>query len=229
MTLIKNGQGRAGNTAGNNSGESSGDSAGALARRKFAAQCGMDEDDPMLPLLQGNAQLEMKVEQWSTAILELAALARQQNQAMQETSQNSLRLASALSSFEQESVQLRALIKQLGGSLTDSKSGSGKSPEGLNQNALQTLLPLLKAIKDDIASMEASIEVNDRGRDTNSSGGWRDYVVGAQAVMAVVMLLGGCWVYNQLNDQQFLLWKQSSWALTKLERIEKALGVQPDK
>jgi hypothetical protein len=225
MVLTGNGNGRAGDTTGGSSGES----AGALARRKFAAQCGMDEDDPMLPLLQGNAQLEMKVEQWSTAILELAALARNQNQAMQETSQNSLRLASALSSFEQESVQLRALIEQLGSSLTELKGGSGKSPEGLNQNALQTLLPMLKAIKDDIASMEASIEASDRGRDTNGSGGWRDYVVGAQAVMAVVMLLGGYWVYNQLNDQQFLLWKQSSWALTKLERIEKALGVQPDK
>jgi hypothetical protein len=70
-----------------------------LVVRQLPPNWGLDDDDPMLPLLQANAQLEAKVEQWSTAILELAALARNQNQAMQETSQNSLRLTSALSSF----------------------------------------------------------------------------------------------------------------------------------
>jgi hypothetical protein len=85
----------------------------ARARRKLAAQLGIDEDDPMLPFLQANANLEEKVALWSTAILELAELAKRQNQAMQETSQNSLKLMTALRSFEPESAQLQQLIEQL--------------------------------------------------------------------------------------------------------------------
>ncbi len=69
-----------------------------MARRKLAAQLGLEADDPLLLLVQANANLEEKVELWSTAILELAALAKQQNQTMQETSQNSLKLMHALQS-----------------------------------------------------------------------------------------------------------------------------------
>jgi hypothetical protein len=68
----------------------------AIARRKLAAQLGVDEDDAMLPFMQANANLEEKVTLWSSAIVELAELAKHQNQAMQETSQNSLKLMSAL-------------------------------------------------------------------------------------------------------------------------------------
>jgi chromosome segregation ATPase len=174
--------------------------------------------------------LEAKVEQWSTAILELAALARNQNQAMQETSQNSLRLTSALSSFEQESVQLRTLIKQLGGSLTELKGANGKRPEGLNQSALQTLIPVLKAIKTDIEDMERSIDQTQQIVQDGSDDKRRlTYLTAMQVTMVGVMLMAGYWFYGQMTAQQALLWKQSSWALTKLERIEKALGVQPDK
>jgi hypothetical protein len=197
MALIENGKGRTGNTTG----DSSGDSTGALARRKFAAQCGMDEDDPMLPLLQGNAQLEMKVEQWSTAILELAALARQQNQAMQETSQNSLRLASALSSFEQESQQLQQLITRLESSLSALKQGTNppNSP-GLNQSALQTLIPLLNDIKAELSTTQAVIKQSDRiNRAGSDSRWWVDCVVGAEAVLVVLMLIGGVWGYSQVR------------------------------
>jgi hypothetical protein len=227
MALIENGKGRTGNTTG----DSSGDSTGALARRKFAAQCGMDEDDPMLPLLQGNAQLEMKVEQWSTAILELAALARQQNQAMQETSQNSLRLASALNSSAQESQQLQQLITRLDSSLSALKQGANppNSP-GLNQSALQTLIPLLNDIKAELSTTQAVIKQSDRvNRAGSDSRWWVDCVVGAEAVLVVLMLIGGVWGYLQLNQHQMVLWQQDNWALTKLERIEKALGIDRKK
>jgi ABC-type transporter Mla subunit MlaD len=190
----------------------------------------LEDDDPMLPLLQANAQLEAKVEQWSTAILELAALARNQNQAMQETSQNSLRLTSALSSFEQESVQLRTLIKQLGGSLTDLKGGSGKSPEGLNQSALQTLIPVLKAIKTDIEDMERTIEANEEHQQAGNDS--RKRLEGLMALQVggfIGLLVCGYVFYTRVTGQQAFLWQQSSWMLTKLERIEKALGVEPGK
>jgi hypothetical protein len=201
-----------------------------LVVRKLPQNWGLEDDDPMLPLLQANAQLEAKVEQWSTAILELAALARNQNQAMQETSQNSLRLTSALSSFEQESVQLRTLIKQLGGSLTELKGGSGKSPEGLNQSALQTLIPVLKAIKTDIEDMERSIDQTQSIVQDGSDDKRRfTYLTAIQVGIVGAALCAGYWFYGQMTAQQALLWKQSSWMLTKLERIEKALGVQPDK
>jgi hypothetical protein len=201
-----------------------------LVVRQLPPNWGLEDDDPMLPLLQANAQLEAKVEQWSTAILELAALARNQNQAMQETSQNSLRLTSALSSFEQESVQLRTLIKQLGGSLTELKGANGKGPEGLNQNALQTLIPVLKAIKTDIEDMERAIDQTQQiVQDGSDDKRQLTYLTAMQVTMVGVMLMAGYWFYGQMTAQQALLWKQSSWALTKLERIEKALGVQPDK
>jgi ABC-type transporter Mla subunit MlaD len=201
-----------------------------LVVRKLPQNWGLDDDDPMLPLLQANAQLEAKVEQWSTAILELAALARNQNQAMQETSQNSLRLTSALSSFEQESVQLRTLIKQLGGSLTELKGGSGKGQEGLNQSALQTLIPVLKAIKTDIEDMERTIETNEEHQQAGNDS--RKRLEGLMALQVggfIGLLVCGYVFYTRVTGQQAFLWQQSSWMLTKLERIEKALGVEPGK
>jgi ABC-type transporter Mla subunit MlaD len=201
-----------------------------LVVRKLPQNWGLEDDDPMLPLLQANAQLEAKVEQWSTAILELAALARNQNQAMQETSQNSLRLTSALSSFEQESVQLRTLIKQLGGSLTELKGGSGKGQEGLNQSALQTLIPVLKAIKTDIEDMERTIETNEEHQQAGNDS--RKRLEGLMALQVggfIGLLVCGYVFYTRVTGQQAFLWQQSSWMLTKLERIEKALGVEPGK
>jgi ABC-type transporter Mla subunit MlaD len=201
-----------------------------LVVRKLPPNWGLEDDDPMLPLLQANAQLEAKVEQWSTAILELAALARNQNQAMQETSQNSLRLTSALSSFEQESVQLRMLIKQLGGSLTELKGASGKGQEGLNQSALQTLIPVLKAIKTDIEDMERTIATNEEHQQAGNDS--RKRLEGLMALQVggfIGLLVCGYVFYTRVTGQQAFLWQQSSWMLTKLERIEKALGVEPGK
>jgi hypothetical protein len=204
------------------------------ATRKFAAQLGLDDDDPMLPLLQANAQLEAKVEQWSTAILELAVLARQQNQAMQATSQNSLKLASALSSFEQESAQLRQLIKLLGGSLTALKGANGKGSEGLNQNALQTLVPMLQSIHLRLAAIEQQHENAETDRGTGNVNqqqvkrwGWSLWI--GQAVVCLSLIWGFALHNARLQTAQAALTTQSSWQLTKLARIEKALGVQPDK
>jgi hypothetical protein len=225
MALIGQGNGQAGDVTG----DSSGDSAADLARRKFAAQCGLDEDDPILPLMQANAQLETKVEQWSTAILELAALARQQNQAMQETSQNSLRLASALSSSAQESQQLQQLIARLDSSLTALRQeGNSPNSPGLNQSALQTLIPLLGDIKAQLTATQAVIKQSDRiNRVGSDSRWWVECVVGAEAAVVLLILIGGIWSYFQLNGQHLVLWRQDNWALTKLERIEKALGIDP--
>jgi hypothetical protein len=201
-----------------------------LGLQSLPKKWGVEDDDPLLPLLQANAQLEGKVEQWSTAILELAALARNQNQAMQETSQNSLRLTNALSSFEQESVQLRALIKLLGSSLTELKSGSGKSQEGLNQNALQTLIPVLKAIKTDIEDMERTIDLTqDIVQDGSDSRKRLEGLMALQVGGFIGLLVCGYVFYNRVTGQQAFLWQQSSWTLTKLERIEKALGVESRK
>jgi hypothetical protein len=197
MALIGQGNGQAGDVTG----DSSGDSAADLARRKFAAQCGLDEDDPILPLMQANAQLETKVEQWSTAILELAALARQQNQAMQETSQNSLRLASALSSSAQESQQLQQLIARLDSSLTALRQeGNSPNSPGLNQSALQTLIPLLGDIKAQLTATQAVIKQSDRiNRAGSDSRWWIDCAVAAEAVLVLLIFIGGIWAYFQLG------------------------------
>jgi ABC-type transporter Mla subunit MlaD len=201
-----------------------------LGLQRLPQNWGIEDDDPLLPLLQANAQLEGKVEQWSTAILELAALARNQNQAMQETSQNSLRLTNALSSFEQESVQLRALIKLLGSSLTELKSGAGKSQEGLNQNALQTLIPVLKAIKTDIEDIERTIDLTqDIVQDGSASRKRLEGLMALQVGGFIGLLVCGYVFYTRVTGQQAFLWQQSSWMLTKLERIEKALGVESRK
>jgi hypothetical protein len=198
-----------------------------LGLQSLPKKWGVEDDDPLLPLLQANAQLEGKVEQWSTAILELAALARNQNQAMQETSQNSLRLTNALSSFEQESVQLRALIKLLGSSLTELKSGAGKSQEPLNQNALQTLIPVLKAIKTDIEDMERTIDLTqDIVQDGSDSRKRLEGLMALQVGGFIGLLVCGYVFYTRVTGQQAFFWQQSSWMLTKLERIEKALGVE---
>jgi hypothetical protein len=47
--------------------------------------------------------------------------------------------------------------------------------------------------------------------------------------LVVLMLIGGVWGYLQLNQHQMVLWQQDNWALTKLERIEKALGIDRKK
>jgi small-conductance mechanosensitive channel len=198
-----------------------------LVVRKLPENWGLEDDDPMVPLLQANAQLEAKVEQWSTAILELAALARQQNQAMQETSQNSLRLTSALSSFEQELVQLRTLIKQLGGSLAESKGGSGKRQEGLNQSALQTLMPLLDEIRAEMVTAKRYIAQTDRHNQAgHAKRRWVDYVAGLQAIAIGALLIGGFCLYDRMAAQEVSSWHYSNWILTKLERVEKALGIE---
>jgi hypothetical protein len=114
--------------------------------------------------------------------------------------------------------------------LSESKGGSGKRPEGLNQSALQTLIPVLKAIKTDIESMEESIDQTQQTVQDGSDDKRRlTHLTAMQVAMVGVMLMAGYWFYGQMTAQQALLWKQSSWALTKLERIEKALGAQPDK
>lgn len=198
-----------------------------LVVRRLPENWGLEDDDPMVPLLQANAQLEAKVEQWSTAILELAALARQQNQAMQETSQNSLRLTSALSSFEQESVQLRALIKQLGGSLAELKGGSGKSQGVLNQSAIQTLMPVLDEIRAEMVLAKRYIAQTDRHNQAgHAKRRWLDYLVGVQAIAMGALLIGGFCLYDRIAAQEVSRWQYSNWILTKLERVEKALGIE---
>jgi hypothetical protein len=223
MALTGNGKGRAGYPIGEDSGD--------VARRKFAAQCGLDEDDPMLPLLQANAQLETKVEQWSTAILELAALARQQNQAMQETSQNSLRLTSTLNSSAQESQQLQRLIAQLSNSLIAQKqtNSSKPSPE-LTQSALQTLVPMLNSLNQTMEDMQRQI---DRVRTDQLIWNANEFQIRRWGwwfllfqVMVCFGLIMGVRLHNtQVLTEQARLAAQASWQLTKLERIEKALGI----
>ncbi len=204
------------------------------ATRKFAVQLGLEEDDPMLPLLQANAQLEAKVEQWSTAILELAALARNQNQAMQETSRNSLRLTSALSSFEQESAQLRQLIAQLGNALATLKRTNGKDSEGLNQNALQTLVPLLHSIHQDLGTIDQKLPVRRLHSTKNPSPSrfgnvnqWLCWVAAFQFLLSILVIGTTLVQFHRVAQMQDSLLGYANWSFTKLERVEKALGIEP--
>jgi DNA repair exonuclease SbcCD ATPase subunit len=199
----------------------------AIARRKLAAQLGVDEDDAMLPFMQANANLEEKVTLWSSAILELAELAKHQNQAMQETSQNSLKLMSALRSFEPESAQLPPLIKQLSSSLSRLQAAQDSLPQNLTQALRQELEPILLEIQTAIEPQQDTIAPPPL---PSGNTNWQKWFWGAVVVQWVTTLLfvGSGWRWHeQLQSSQQLLYTRSVWTIEKLERIEKALGIPP--
>jgi hypothetical protein len=114
--------------------------------------------------------------------------------------------------------------------LTELKGSSGKSQEGLNQNALQTLIPVLKAIKTDIEDMERTIDLTqDIVQDGSASRKRLEGLMALQVGGFIGLLVCGYVFYTRVTGQQAFLWQQSSWTLTKLERIEKALGVESRK
>jgi hypothetical protein len=189
----------------------------ARARRKLAAQLGVDADDPMLPFLQANANLEEKVALWSTAILELAELAKRQNQTMQETSQNSLKLMTALRSFEPEPTQLQQLIEQLNCSWSRWQTEQEKPSETLRQ----VLEPMLAELQRSVAPPSAPT--------LGSTNAWLWGAVLVQWVTTLLFIGSGWQGREQMLAQQRILEARSGWTLLKLERIEKALGVGPPK
>jgi DNA repair exonuclease SbcCD ATPase subunit len=208
----------------------------AIARRKLAAQLGVDEDDAMLPFMQANANLEEKVTLWSSAIVELAELAKHQNQAMQETSQNSLKLMSALRSFEPESAQLQSLIKQLSNSWNRLQAEQDSLPQNLTQALRQELEPILLEIQSAIEQQQQDTMVSDRPEVIappplpSGNTNWQRWFWGAVVVQWVTTLLfvGSGWRWHeQLQSAQQLLYTRSTWTIKKLERIEKALGIMP--
>jgi hypothetical protein len=187
----------------------------AAARRQLAAKLNVAEDDPMLPYLQANANLEEKVALWSTAILEMAELAKQQNQAMQQTSQNALKLMGALRSFEPESMQLQQLITQL-----NSSWERWQTEQDSSRALLQALEPMLAQLQ----------QVAQKPSET-TPGSTNTWLWGAVLVQWVTTLLfiGSGWQgREQMLAQQRILEARSGWALLKLERIEKALGSAPN-
>jgi DNA repair exonuclease SbcCD ATPase subunit len=202
----------------------------AIARRKLAAQLGVDEDDAMLPFMQANANLEEKVTLWSTAIVELAELAKHQNQAMQETSQNSLKLMSALRSFEPESAQLQALIKQLSNSWNRLQAEQDSLPQNLTQALRQELEPILLEIQTAIEQQQQQQDTIAPPLQPSGNTNWQKWFWGAVVVQWVTTLLfvGSGWRWHeQLHASQQLLYTRSTWTIKKLERIEKALGILP--
>jgi DNA repair exonuclease SbcCD ATPase subunit len=201
----------------------------AIARRKLAAQLGVDEDDAMLPFMQANANLEEKVTLWSTAIVELAELAKHQNQAMQETSQNSLKLMSALRSFEPESAQLQQLIKQLSTSWNRLQAEQDSLPQNLTQALRQELEPILLEIQTAIDEQQQQETIAPPPLPSGNAN-WQKWFWGAVVVQWVTTLLfvGSGWRWHeQLQSSQQLLYTRSVWTIKKLERIEKALGILP--
>jgi DNA repair exonuclease SbcCD ATPase subunit len=201
----------------------------AIARRKLAAQLGVDEDDAMLPFMQANANLEEKVTLWSTAILELAELAKHQNQAMQETSQNSLKLMSALRSFEPESAQLQTLIKQLSTSWNRLQAEQDSLPQNLTQALRHELEPILLEIQSAIDEQQQQSTIVPPPIPSGNTNWqrWFWIAVGVQW-MTTLLFIGSGWRWHeQLQSSQQLLYTRSTWTIEKLERIEKALGIQP--
>jgi hypothetical protein len=198
----------------------------AIARRKLAAQLGVDEDDAMLPFMQANANLEEKVALWSTAILELAELAMQQNQAMQETSQNSLKLMSALRSFEPELAQLQPLIKQLTASWNRSQAAQDSLPQHVTQALRQELEPILLEIQQTIEQQQQETIAPPPIPSGNTN--WQRWfwiAVGVQWV-TTLLFIGSDWQWHeQLRSAQQLLYTRSVWTIKKLEQIEKTLGI----
>lgn len=200
----------------------------AIAHRKLAAQLGVDEEDAMLPFMQANANLEEKVTLWSSAIVELAELAKHQNQAMQETSQNSLKLMSALRSFEPESAQLQKLIKQLSTSWNQLQAEQDSLPQNLPQALRQELEPILLEIQTSIEQQQQDTMAPPPTPNGNTN--WQKWFWGAVVVQWVTTLLfvGSGWQWHeQLRSSQQLLYIRSVWTIEKLERIEKALGIPP--
>jgi chromosome segregation ATPase len=201
----------------------------AIARRKLAAQLGVDEDDAMLPFMQANANLEEKVTLWSSAIVELAELAKHQNQAMQETSQNSLKLMTALRSFEPESAQLQALIKQLSNSWNRLQAEQDSLPQNLTQALRQELEPILLEIQTAIEEQQQQETIAPLPIPSGNTN-WQKWFWGAVVVQWITTLLfvGSGWRWHeQLQSSQQLLYTRSVWTIEKLERIEKALGIPP--
>lgn len=203
--------------------------------QQYAAQLGLDEDDPAMVFVRANASLEGKVELWNTIILELVKTSREQSRAMQETAENSLKLQQVLERSAADSQQLRAQISKLEHTLSQSlREGRPKPSAGLNQSAVQSLMPQFQKVNSELGEINDKLDRNRQTVRSHAAGNVnRQQWTQALLVMNLVMLIGvfgfSAFKAEQLRSGQRYLSSQSSWLLTKLARVEDALGIKPGK
>ncbi|MBF2078909.1 MAG: hypothetical protein IGR76_10425 [Synechococcales cyanobacterium T60_A2020_003] len=206
--------------------------------RQYAARLGLDEDDPAMVFVQANAALEGKVDLWNTVILELVQITREQSRAMQETAENSLKLMQALARSETESQQLRELISKLEHTLSLSRRESRSKPSTeLNQSAVQSLMPQFQSVNSELETIRNKLDRHRQTARSHAAGNVKQQRLTNYLLMGMIgLLLGvgflhlvGLLRLNEVGAGQQFLSSQSSWALTKLERVEQVLGIKPGK
>lgn len=201
----------------------------------------LPEDDPLVELAAWNASLEQKVDNfgsrldlWTNAILKQTDLAIQQNQlivsqnlTLQETAKNNTALGQTLLQFKQGLTQLQTEFKSLKGSIethgisfTSLNEKSQNLSRKLDDLALK-LLPLekLTRLSSKVEEQSDSIEKLREGLSVNRVG--FGFLLASMLICQVMTLFTYGRSLSSLQSSLQSVEERMSWALAKLERLEK--------
>lgn len=188
----------------------------------------LEPDDPLVELAAWNAALEQRldlfggsVDGWTTAILKQAEAASQQgqlfvaqNSTLQETARNNAVLASILQA-------LKPKIEQL---VKDSRLQA--SSIAIQDAALSSLRREIEAMHSEMQGIRRMEDRLSHKIEMSSDESWRRWVLLCLAVFSggVLALSGMALIQLRLGNYQGRLINS---ALIRLERIERALEIQP--
>lgn len=200
---------------------------------RIASELGIEPSDPLMVLVREmkreNTKLGVQVEQWTQTNLQLLMLLTTKTEENRQLAQSYNRLTSILNGLDQQLQTLQQQINQLPKPSTPS---SLAIPNGNSNRSLQNLEQMVIGLSSKINSLIAianqpqpvpSIVRSDESRIWSWS-------VNAGLLLTVFLSGLGLWVgltsFQQLQRWQIYTAQRAAWTLTKLERIERVLGIE---
>lgn len=209
---------------------SSADSEGLSAaqqalRRKFPQ---LEADDPILEMAAWNATLEAQLTQfggridvWTTALLNQAEASSRQGQLL-------IALHTTLHEIAQNNRHLTSILQQLSPRI-DSLQQDWHAQRHLIATQAKTFNHLSQEMAQLSAESQRLSDLNKRvieGISTSNDREWRQWVMAILAVSFVGLVILGGFSYLQMQQAHHFNGMLNS-ALIRLERIERAFGIQP--
>jgi hypothetical protein len=211
---------------------------------RIAGELGIDPSDPLMVLIrevkQGQVQsgeqveqLGEQVDQWTQTNLQLLKLLTVKTEEAEKLAQNNSRLTAILSGLDQQLVGLQQQIKLLPNTSTQS---SLAIPNGevnpTSRNLEQAVTAIATKINSLMANLNQAQQPNARAiaQEVESSVmNWNARFYLGFTVVTVGFIGWIALMYigelKELRGMQLYAAERAGWAMTKLERIEKALGL----
>jgi hypothetical protein len=211
---------------------------------RIAGELGIDPSDPLMVLIrevkQGQVQsgeqveqLGEQVDQWTQTNLQLLKLLTVKTEEAEKLAQNNSRLTAILSGLDRQLVGLQQQIKLLPNTSTQS---SLAIPNGevnpTSRNLEQAVTAIATKINSLMANLNQAQQPNARAiaQEVESSVmNWNARFYLGFTVVTVGFIGWIALMYigelKELRGMQLYAAERAGWAMTKLERIEKALGL----